>query len=70
MNETKYLCIWRIMKNGFQARLIIMHVLLQFTAFHVKNIYKNLDVLKYVISLTVEVVFHECFLAASERQCS
>ena len=43
-----------------------MHVFLNFTALHIKNVYKDLYVLKNIVSLTCKVAVHKGILPRSE----
>ena len=68
MHEAEHLGIRRVLENGLQARLVIVHVLLDVSALHIKDIDEDLHVPEHVITLTGEVVLHESFLPAMSRE--
>jgi len=51
VDQTKDLCILRVGHDGFQARLIVMHILFDISAFHIEYIDQDLDVLEDMIAL-------------------
>lgn len=55
----------RILKDGVQAGLVVMNVLLLLVRIHVENVDENLNVSKDVVSLVGQVVLHESFLTAT-----
>ena len=67
MKETKDLGFGRVVQNGLQTRLVIMHVTLDVPALYVKDIDEDLHVAKDVVPLTGEVALHEGFLTGGKR---
>lgn len=63
VHQAEDLCVRRVLQDGFQTRLVVMHIFLQLSALHIKHIDQHLYIAKDVVSLTREVVFHESVLA-------
>lgn len=61
--QAEDLCVRRVLQDSFQTRLVVMHIFLQLSALHIKNVDQHLYIAKDVISLTREVVFHESVLS-------
>lgn len=52
-----------VLQDGFQTRLVVMHVFFQLTALNIEYINKHLYVSENVVSLAGEVVLHERVLS-------
>jgi hypothetical protein len=63
--ETKDFCLSRVGHDGFQARLIVMHISFDVSAFHIEYIDENFDILENMISLRCKIVFHKRFLTVN-----
>lgn len=63
VHQAEDLCVRRVLQDGFQTRLVVMHIFLQLSALHVKHIDQHLYIAKDVVSLTRKVVFHESVLS-------
>lgn len=63
MNKAKYFRIRRVLQNGLETRLVVVHVFLQLTALDVEHINKHLHISENVVPLAGEVIFHECVLS-------
>lgn len=71
VHETEYLGVGRVLENGLQTGLVIVHVLLNVSALHIKDIYEHLHIPEHIITLTGEVVLHESFLpVVSGEECA
>lgn len=65
--QAKYFGIWRVLQNGLQAWLVIVHVLFQFAALHIKNINQNLHISEDVVPLASKIIFHEGVLPGRKK---
>ena len=55
MDQTEHLGLRRVLHDGLQACLIVVHVFLHFTALNIEHVYKDLNILKHIVSLTCKV---------------
>lgn len=58
----------RYLVNRLQARLVVVHVVVQLAALHVEHVNQHLDVPEDVVLLRGEVLLHERLLAAAVPQ--
>lgn len=63
MNKAKYFCIRRVLQNGLETRLVVVHVFLQLATLNVEYINKHLHISENIVPLAGEVVLHECVLS-------
>lgn len=63
VNQAEHFSIGRVLQDGFQARLVVVHVFLQLAALHVKHINEHLHIPENVVPLAREVVLHEGVLS-------
>lgn len=68
VHETEDLGIGRVLQDGFQTRLVVVHVFLQLAALDVEHVDQHLHVAEDVVPLAREVVLHERVLAAAVPQ--
>ena len=67
MDETEDLGLGRVLQDGLETRLVVVHVLLQLGALHVEHVDQHLHVAEDVVTLARKVVLHERLLAAEQR---
>ena len=65
VHEAEHPGIGRVMQQGLQAGLVVVHVLLQLPTLHVEHVDEDLHVAEDAVTLTGKVALHECLLPAS-----
>lgn len=68
MNQAEDFSVGGVLQDGLQARLVVVHVLLQLAALHVEYVNEHLYVSENVVPLAGEVVLHEGVLPEEERR--
>lgn len=66
VHEAEYFGIRRVLEDGLQARLIIVQVLLDLPALHIKDVDQDLHVPEDIVTLTCEIILHESFLPVAK----
>lgn len=70
MHKAEDFGIRGVLQDGFETRLVVVHVLLQLSALNIKHVNKNLDVSENVVSLAGEIILHKCILPGEYKQRS
>jgi hypothetical protein len=65
MHQTEDFGLGRVLQDGLETALVVVHVFIQLSAFNIKDIDQHLYVPKDIVSLTGKIVFHEGFLSAN-----
>ncbi len=68
VDQAEDLGVGRVLQDGLQARLVVVHVLLHLATLYVEDVDQNLDVSEDVVALAREVVLHERFLAVRRER--
>lgn len=63
VHKAEHFGIRGVLQDGFQTRLVVMHVFFQLTALNIKYVNKHFYISENVVPLAGEVVLHECVLS-------
>jgi len=65
MHQAEDFGLGRVLQDGLETALVVVHVFIQLSAFNIKDIDQHLYVPEDIVSLTGKIVLHEGFLSAN-----